>query len=63
MILKNKFFCEVSCSETGNSNIIQQFRELRSVFNSVYQKGDRNEMGIKQLGNLNVVGQAKKFIF
>ncbi len=45
-------------TQTGNSNIIQQFRPVMNIFNSVYQKGNSNELKMEQIGNNNVIGQA-----
>jgi len=47
-------------TQTGNLNIIQQFRPNGPVpiFNSVYQKGNSNKLEMKQDGNNNVIGQA-----
>lgn len=44
-------------TQQGSNNAIQQFREIKDVFNSVYQKGDGNNIVIKQVGNSNVLGQ------
>ena len=45
-------------TQTGNLNIIQQFRPLKSIYNSVYQKGNSNDIKMEQIGNNNVIGQA-----
>lgn len=45
-------------TQTGNLNIIQQFRMYQSVYNSVWQKGNSNTLDMKQVGNNNVIGQA-----
>lgn len=47
-------------TQTGNLNIIQQFRPNGPVpiFNSVYQKGNSNNLEMKQIGDKNVIGQA-----
>ncbi len=45
-------------TQTGNSNVIQQYRALRSVYNSLYQHGNSNDITIQQIGDNNVVGQA-----
>lgn len=47
-----------SLTQTGNLNIIQQFRPLRDISNSVYQKGNSNKLTMDQIGNNNVIGQA-----
>lgn len=47
-----------SAIQKGNANKIQQFREIRNVFNSYFQKGDNNNFAIEQVGDNNVVGQA-----
>lgn len=44
-------------TQTGDMNVIQQFRGLRSVFNSVYQKGNDNDIKLAQIGSNNVIGQ------
>ena len=47
-------------TQTGNLNIIQQFRPNGPVpiLNSVYQKGNSNSLEMKQIGDKNVIGQA-----
>ena len=45
-------------TQTGNLNIIQQFRMYQAVYNSVWQKGNSNNLEMKQVGDNNVIGQA-----
>lgn len=45
-------------TQTGNLNVVQQFRQLRGVYNSVYQHGNFNQFTIGQVGDGDVVGQA-----
>lgn len=47
-------------TQTGNLNIIQQFRPTGPVpiLNSVYQKGNSNKLDMQQIGDKNVIGQA-----
>lgn len=51
---------DAKITQTGNLNIIQQFRPNGPVpiLNSVYQKGSSNKLDMQQIGDKNVIGQA-----